>query len=99
MFTAKLGVFIVLWLHAMALLSIIEYLIGSKIPKFSTHYAISKAYWYIPAIAVLIPLLLYYDNKRTRAVMEKYSSLENFYSVREYPIIFAYDRNPHFYYD
>jgi hypothetical protein len=79
-FTAKLGVFIGVWLHVMALLSIIEYLVGFKTPTFSEHYAINKAYWYIPGIVVLILLLLCFNNKKTDAIMKKYSSRGKFYS-------------------
>jgi len=81
-FTAKLGVAIVLCLHLISLANILKFFgLIDGIPIFSDIYLFNKLYWY-PFIIIIIGLILLNFNKvKTKAIIEKYSANDNFYSI------------------
>lgn len=80
-FSAILGSFIIIGLHIISILKIFAYFgIIEGLPVFSNAYLINKLYWFIPLVMVLGIVNLYFGKEKTKAIISKYSSKENFYS-------------------
>lgn len=80
-FTSIIGVFLLAGLHLMTIIEILVYFKLIKMPVFSSTYLYNKLSWYIPWAVVLGIIYMYFGKKKTKTIIEKYSSKENFYSL------------------
>ncbi len=82
LFSSILGVFLVIGLHIIALLKILAHFnVIEGLPIFSDTYLHNKLYWFLPLGVILGIVYLYFNKRKAKRVIDKYSSKENFYSL------------------
>lgn len=80
-FTSILGVFIIIGLHFFTIIKVLDNFGIISYPTFSSTYLYNKLYWYIPCAVILGVVYLYFNKVKTKAIIEKYSANDNFYSI------------------
>lgn len=81
-FSAKVGLTSTIAFHIFFLLVIFKYFLDVSIPRFHESYAINKAYLIPVVILQLIIVLVIYNKKRTRRIIQQYELEEKIFSIK-----------------
>lgn len=82
-FTSVLGVFIVVSLYLIAILKLLVRLkLIDNFPIFSETYYYNKLAWTLVALPFCFLVILYFDKKKVKTIIEKHQVIDTFYDFK-----------------
>jgi len=82
-FTSILAVFIIISLYLITLLkALVRLKLIDNFPSFSETYYYNKLAWTFVALPFCFLVILYFDKKKVKTIIEKYQSIDTFYDFK-----------------